>query len=58
MRYVMWIVYESSDLDWGVSLGEMCVFDYCIVRFSDCFVHPVICNIHSSIVGSNPVRFM
>ncbi len=51
----MCIVYESSDVDWGVSLGEMCVFEYCIVRFSDCLVHPLVCNSVSSNVGSNRV---
>ena len=52
----MCIVYECSDVEWVVSLGEMCVFEYCIVSFSDCFVHPVVCNSVSSTVGSNCVR--
>ena len=40
----MWIVYEGCEVEWGVSLGEMCVIDYFIVSFADCFVHPVVCN--------------
>ena len=40
----MWIVYERSEVEWGVRFGEMCVIDYFIVRFTDCFVHPVVSN--------------
>ena len=40
-RSWMWSVYNGSEVDCGVGLGETCENDYCIVWFIHCLVYLV-----------------
>jgi len=48
----MWSVNKGREVEWGVSVGEICVTEYCKVWFTHCLVYPVVFNTCSSTVGS------
>ena len=48
----MWSVYDGSDVEWGVGLGEMCVTDYCTVWYTHYLVYIMISNADSSTLVS------
>ena len=51
----MWSVYRCSEAEWRVGLGEMCVTERSIVRYTHCSVYLVAFNTDLSTLGS--VRF-
>jgi len=54
-RSGMWSVYKSSEVEWSVGVGEMCVIECSIVWFTHCLVYLVVFNTDLSTLGS--IRF-